>query len=293
VLKANPNLEISSRCQRTIAVPAEFSGIGLHTGEEVTIRFCPASEGTGIVFQRVDLPSKPIIPAALEYVCDTSRSTTIGVGSIKIHTIEHILSALRAYNIDNINIEINSIEPPVGDGSSAPFIKLIEEAGIVDQKNTTPIVKIQQPVYWSEGDIHIVALPEDCFRVSYTLHYPQSKILKAQYFSCEVTPEIYKQQIAPCRTFSQYEEITMLMDRGLIKGGSLSNAVVIKDDIVLSCGGLHFPDEMVRHKVLDLIGDLSLVGFNFFAHIIAIRSGHAANCAFAKTFYDHITMENR
>lgn len=288
-----PDVELLSRCQQTLAVPVEFSGIGLHTGEEVTVRFSPASEGTGIVFQRVDLPGKPVIPAALEYVCDTSRSTSIGIGDIRIHTVEHILSALRAYSIDNLTIEINSIEPPVGDGSSAPFVKLIEEAGIISQKNSIPIVKIQQPVYWSEEDIHIVALPDDCFRVSYTLHYPESKILKAQYFSCEVTPEIYKSQIAPCRTFSQYEEIATLMDRGLIKGGSLSNSVVIKDDVVLSSGGLHFPDEMVRHKVLDLIGDLSLVGFNFLAHIIAIRSGHKAHCRFGEKFYDHITMENR
>lgn len=293
LLSASRDTGILARAQKTLGKPIGFSGIGLHTGEQVSIRFCPASEGTGIVFRRVDLPGSPTIPATLEYVLETNRSTTIGVGNLKIHTIEHILSALRAYHIDNLFIEIDSIEPPVGDGSSAPFVQMIEEAGVIEQKSKAPIINIKQPVYWSEKEVHLVALPENCFRISYTLHYPNNPILQGQFYSSEITPEIFKSEIAPCRTFSQYDEIAKLMDLGLIKGGSLSNAVVIKDNAVLSSGGLHFSDEMVRHKVLDLIGDLSLVGFPFFAHIIAIRSGHAANCAFAKKIYDHITEKGQ
>lgn len=284
----NQKIITASRNQRTIAKEVSLSGIGLHGGEEVSMRFCPADPGTGVVFQRTDLPSKPIIPATVEYVTDTSRNTTIGIGDVVIYTIEHVLSAIRALDIDNIRVEVSAQEPPIMDGSAAPFVDMIEQGGVLEQDQKLNILKIQESIHYSEGDVHLVVLPDDHFRISYTLHYPNCKVMGVQYHSTVVNSDIYKTQIAPCRTFSKYEEISFLMDRGLIKGGSLSNAVVIKDDVVLSKGGLHFPDEMVRHKVLDLIGDISLVGFHFTGHIIAIRSGHAANCAFAKKIYDHI-----
>ena len=229
------------------------------------MRFCPAKEGSGVVFRRIDLPSAPLIPARIEYVCDTNRSTTLGIHDVRIHTVEHVLAALRAYQIDNVTIELNNVEPPVGNGSSDVFVEMIENAEVEEQHATVPIVKIEKPLYLSEGDIHIVAIPSDSFKVSYTLNYPECKALKSQYFSFQLSSESFKSQISPCRTFSLYEEVSMLMDRGLIKGGSLDNAVVIKGDVVFSKGGLFFPDEMVRHKVLDLIGDLSLVGFPFFS----------------------------
>lgn len=288
----NPKLETILRKQRTLRHPALFSGIGIHTGKEVSLKFCPAKEGTGIVFKRVDLPGKPIIPATLEYVQDTSRSTTIGVRDVRIHTVEHVLSALKAYKIDNLLIEISNIEPPVGNGSSDVFVEMIENTGVVDQEKTLAVVKIQRPIYWSEGDIHIVALPSNGYRISYTLHYPESHFLSGQFHSIVLNEESYKKEIAPCRTFSLYKEVSFLMDRGLIKGGSLDNAVVITEDAILSKGGLFFPNEMARHKILDLIGDLSLIGFDFHAHIIAIRSGHASNFAFSKLLFTHFTMEN-
>ncbi len=287
----NPKHKIRTRKQRTLKNDVSFSGIGIHTGEVVNMRFCPSKEGAGITFKRVDLPDQPLIPATLEYVCDTSRSTTIGINNIRIHTIEHVLAALAANQIDNLTIEINSIEPPVGNGSSDVFVEMIEKAGIADQEGIVPIVHLQKPIYWSEGEIHLVAIPDDQFRISYTLNYPNSPILRGQFHSLVVDHASFKQEIAPCRTFSLYEEVSMLMDRGLIKGGSLDNAVVIKGDVVLSKNGLFFPDEMARHKILDMIGDLSLVGFNFCAHILAIRSGHSSNVAFAKKLYNHITME--
>lgn len=288
----NPALKTIVRKQRTLQDFSSFSGIGIHTGKEVGLRFCPAKEGTGIVFKRIDLPGCPVIPATVEYVQDTARSTTIGVKDIRIHTVEHVLSAIKAYNIDNLCIEITSIEPPVGNGSSDVFVEMIEKVGIKEQDHTVPIVKIQQPVYWSEGDIQIIALPYDSFRISYTLSYPGSSFLRGQFHSVVVNEDNFKKEIAPCRTFSLYKELSALMDRGLIKGGSLDNAVVIKDDVILSKGGLFFPDEMARHKILDLIGDLSLIGFDFHAHIIAIRSGHSSNFAFARQLLTHITTEN-
>lgn len=276
-----------SRPQRTLSKEALYSGVGIHTGKEVTIRFCPAAEDSGIVFQRIDLPGKPTIPAAIEYVQDTSRSTMIGVGSCSVQTVEHVLAALSAFQIDNLCIQVTAGEPPIGDGSSDVFVKLIEEAGIAEQNSEKLVFQLKEPVHFSQGNTHLIALPSHDYRISYTLHYPNTPVIRSQYFSTPITEHTFKNEIAPCRTFALYEEITTLMERGLIRGGSLENAVVIKDDVVFSKEGLRFPDEMVRHKVLDLVGDLSLVGFPFHAHIIAIRSGHATNVAFGKEIVRH------
>ncbi|KAF3361568.1 UDP-3-O-[3-hydroxymyristoyl] N-acetylglucosamine deacetylase [Chlamydiales bacterium STE3] len=286
-------LKVAQRKQNTLAKEVSFSGIGIHTGKVVKMRFCPAKEGSGIAFKRVDLPSAPIIPATLEYVKDTSRSTTLGMANVMVHTVEHVLAALKAYKIDNLLIEINNVEPPVGNGSADVFVEMIEEAGLLEQQAILPIVKIEQPLYFSKDDIHLVALPADEFKISYTLSYPNVERLKAQFHTHILTAANFKNEIAPCRTFSLYQEVSMLMDRGLIKGGSLDNAVVIKDEAVLSKGGLFFADEMVRHKILDMIGDFSLIGFEFLAHVISIRSGHASNYAFANTLYHYITSECR
>ena len=293
MISIQPIHETAYRKQRTLKKPIEYSGIGLHTGSQVTMRFVPAGEGTGVAFKRVDLPGKPTIPATIEYVCENTRNTTLGLAEVRIHTVEHVMAAIRAYSIDNLVIEINGTEPPVGNGSSDVFVEMIEKSGILEQNSVTPIVKLSQPVYWSEGEIHLVAIPSDSYKISYTLNYPNTKLIKSQYFSFTLTEDLFKKEIAPCRTFSLYEEVSILMDRGLIKGASLDNAVVIKDDTILSKGGLYFPDEMVRHKILDVIGDLSLIGFDIQAHIIAIRSGHASNVAFARKLFNFITMEKK
>lgn len=293
MISIDPSQKTSWRKQQTIGNPATYSGIGLHTGEGVTMRFVPAKEGTGVIFKRTDLPNTPQIPATVEYVSSNARNTTLGVGDVRIHTVEHVLAAIRAYNIDNVIIEINGIEPPVGNGSSDIFVTMIEEAGIVEQQANTPIIYLSQPVYWSEGEIHLVAIPCDQYRISYTLNYPETRLLKSQYFSTIIDSPTFKKEISPCRTFSLYEEVSALMDRGLIKGASLDNAVVIKDDTILSKEGLFFPDEMVRHKILDIVGDLSLIGLEFRAHVIAIRSGHASNVAFAKKLFNFMTTENK
>lgn len=291
MIPISPNLKTVQRRQRTLSRPVSFSGIGIHTGKQVQMTFQPAKEGTGIVFKRVDLPGKPILPATIEYVCDTARSTTLGIQDIRIHTVEHVLSALKAYSIDNLYIELDSIEPPVGNGSSDVFVDMIEESRITEQEAAKPIVQIQKPIYFSENGIHVVALPAESYRISYTLNYPNHPMLDAQYHSTVVDHATFKADIAPCRTFSLYEEISHLIDRGLVKGASLSNAVVIKDRTVFSKNGLFFPNEMARHKILDIIGDLSLIGFDFHAHIISVRSGHPANYAFAKQLYKYMTTE--
>lgn len=279
---------MKSRRQRTLKKEVSFSGMGLHTGKEVSLRFCPAEEHSGIVFQRIDLPGKPTIPAAIEYVKETSRSTTLGVGSCCVQTVEHVLAAVHAMQIDNLTIQVSAAEPPIGDGSALTFVEMIESAGICEQNAETSIVFLPTPVYFSQGDTHLVALPSEEYRISYTLHYPATPVIRSQYFSCVISEESFKKEIATSRTFALYEEITLLMERGLIRGGSLENAVVIKDDVIFSKEGLRYTDEMVRHKVLDLIGDLALVGFHFCAHVIAIRSGHSSNVALGRLMMDEI-----
>lgn len=280
------------RKQRTLSREVSYSGIGIHTGRCVNMRFIPCEGGTGVIFRRSDLPGRQMIPATVEYVCDTSRSTTIGIGSVKIHTIEHVMAAIRAYKIDNLIVEVSNLEPPVGNGGSDCFVEMIEEAGIEELSATTPVLKLKEPVYFTDGDIHLVALPYEGYKISYTLSYPNNSALKCQYQSFEITPEIFKRELAPCRTFSLYEEVSALMDMGLVKGGSLDNAVIVKGEVFFSKGGLHFEDEMVRHKMLDMVGDLSLIGYDILMHIVAIRAGHASNYAFSKKILQSIMMEN-
>jgi UDP-3-O-[3-hydroxymyristoyl] N-acetylglucosamine deacetylase len=268
--------------QKTVKKKVSYSGVGIHTGEPVSLSFCPAPAHHGIVFRRVDLDPVQEIRADLEFVIDTARNTTLGSQGVKIHTVEHVLAAISAFGIDNLLIEITNIEPPVGDGSALVFTDLLEKAGVLELKETKEILSLKEVVFHSEGQATLVAIPSDSYKISYTLSYPESKLLGCQFYSSVITKELFQKEIAPCRTFSLYEEVSLLMEAGLIKGGSLDNAVVIKGDQVLNSLGLRFDNEMVRHKVLDVIGDMSLVGNSFNAHIIAIKSGHASNFAFAK-----------
>lgn len=271
-----------ARLQRTIKKPVSFAGVGLHTGKEVSLRFCPAPENTGIVFQRVDLPGKPLIPATYEYVQETSRSTLIGKGQASVQTIEHVMAALYAYSIDNIYVQVTAAEPPISDGSSLTFVEMIEEAEVHELSSLAKEFSLKTPVYYSHGSVHLVAMPASEYRISYVLHYPNTPVIRTQYFSIEITQENFKKELASSRTFALYDEINHLMQQGLIRGGSLENAVVVKDDVIFSKEGLRYSDEMVRHKTLDLIGDLALTGFSFKAHVIAVRSGHTSNVALAK-----------
>lgn len=276
----------SSRRQRTLQRSVDYAGIGLHTGETVYLRLNPADENTGVVFRRTDIPGAPLIPARVPYVVDTSdRCTVLGNGLLKIYTVEHLMAALYANQIDNVIVDISNIEPPVGNGSSDVFVEMIQQAGIVEQTVDQPQIVVTEPVYFSHQEIHLVALPCDQYRISYTLNYPKSAALKSQYNSFFITPETFNTEISPCRTFCLYEEISFLMDKGLIKGGSLDNAVVIHGDAILSKNGLFFQDEASRHKILDVVGDLALIGCDIKAHIIAIRAGHAANFQLAKQLF--------
>lgn len=273
---------MTSSLQKTLASQVEFSGVGLFTGGASHIRILPSSANAGVVFQRVDLPGKPLIPALLSFVSETPRCTCLANGNASVRMVEHLLSALQGLGIDNALIEVSGEEIPASDGSALEFVRLIDRAGVQEQEADKKILRIEQPVVWSQGQTHLVALPSDVFQVSYTLHYPHSQFIGSQYHSVVLTPETYRSNIARCRTFSLYEEIAPLIAKGLLKGAGLDQGVLIQGERVLNPEGLRCPDELVRHKILDLVGDMALLGVSVVGHVIAICSGHAANVAFSK-----------
>lgn len=279
--------------QKTLSKPVTLSGKGLFTGEEATITLQPADVDTGIVFRRIDLPGRPSFQAHLRYLVGTPRCTILGNGKTTVQTVEHLLAALTALQVDNVLIELRGPEVPIFDGSSLPFVNAIQSVGYALQDQVKELLSIKEPVFWSKDEVHLVALPSHTFQISYTLHFPQSKFLGTQYYSAEITPEIFAEEIAPSRTFCLYEEITPFIEKGLIKGGGPNNAVIIKQEKVINPDGVRFPDEMARHKVLDLIGDLTLLGRPLCAHVIAIRSGHASNIAFVEELCRHFNRENQ
>ncbi len=276
--------------QKTVQKEAFASGVGLFTGEKVSLKICPALPDTGIVFKRVDLAGAPEIPALVSFVRPAPRCTCLATEHASILMVEHLLSALYAYGIDNASIEVEGPELLAADGSSRFFVEMIEKAVPVVLSAPRRYVRLSQPVYWAKEEVLLVALPADEFRLSYTMHYPHSPLLRSQYYSLAVQPLRYKAEIAPCRTFSLYEEIVPFIEKGIIKGGGLENAVVIQGGRVLNPDGARFEDEMVRHKILDLIGDLALIGAPLLAHVVAVRSGHASNAAFAKTLFDALNL---
>lgn len=265
--------------QRTIAKETSFEGIGLHTGITVSIKFAPAPENHGIVFVRTDLPENPQIPASIDNVTDVFRGTTIGTGEIKIHTVEHVLCALAGLGITNVLILMSAKEPPAADGSALPFVTLLEEAGIVDQEAKTTSYAITEPVQLVDGAKQLIAMPSDKFMISFTIDY-DNPVIGTQYAQFVITPETFRKEIMYARTFGFTREVEELRKQGLALGGDLTNAIVVGDDGILN-EGLRSADEFVRHKVLDLVGDLFLTGLSLKGHFIAIKSGHALNVQMA------------
>ncbi len=267
--------------QQTLAKSATLAGTSLHTGEKVTLTLHPAPAGFGRKFKRSDLPDQPILDAKVESVKTVERSTTIAEGAVKVHTVEHVLSALVGMGVDNALIEMDANEPPIGDGSAQPYVELIKKAGIVAQEAARHSFEVNAPMHLeTAGGSLMTIVPDEKFRISCTNVGPDGRF--TQFFSTEITPAIYEKEIAPARTFVFYEDVKPLMDKGLIKGGSLENAVVVRGEQVLSKEPLRFKDEFVRHKILDIIGDLSLLGRAIKGHIIAVKPGHGPNTELAR-----------
>ena len=291
--------------QRTINYPVSCTGIGLHTGVESTITFHPAEENFGIKFMRNDQKDQIVTPD-IDNVVDLTRGTTIEENGVRVHTTEHVMSACAGMGITNLLIELNSKEPPVMDGSSKDFVAALNEGQIIKQDSDVDFLKITKPVFYAdeEKDVEVFAVPYDGFKTTFTIQYDLDA-LDVQYSSVQNMYTNYEKQIAPARTFCLLSEVAQLEKQGLIKGGNLGNAVIIVDtDIndqqvkffrkrfgikfyegtrgLYKSQILRFKNEPVRHKTLDLVGDLALLGKPILGHITAIKSGHKGNVEFAK-----------
>jgi len=294
--------------QRTIKQPVSLSGIGLHTGGIATMTFRPAPENYGVRFKRIDLGGAPEIPAIVDHVVDVSRGTTIAIGEARVHTVEHVMAALVGLQVDNVLIELDANEPPVIDGSAKPYVDALLKAGFEKQNAPKDYLIIDQPVEYhnEERGVDIVALPTDDYRITVMVDY-HNPALGSQHTGLFNLEKEFVNDFAPCRTFCFLHEVEMLHSKGLIKGGNLDNAIVIvdreldddelkrigekfgiKDPVLLGSNGvlnnrpLHFKNEPARHKLLDLMGDLALIGVPFKAQVLAARPGHAANIEFAR-----------
>lgn len=266
--------------QRTVANSVTFEGTSLHTGAPVRMTLRPAPVDHGFKFRRVDLPDQPFINADVTKVQTVERATTLAEGSVKVHTVEHILSALTGMGIDNAIIEMDANEPPIADGSAKPYVDLIKNAGIQEQDAPVRVWEVREPVILETkaGSI-LTILPSKDYRITVTCVGPEGRI--TQYFDSVVNPLTYEKEFSPARTFTFYEDIKPLLDKGLIQGGSLENAVVIRGDELLSKEPMRFNNEFARHKAMDLVGDLALSGKRILGHVIAIKPGHGPNTELA------------
>ena len=277
--------------QQTLKDSASFSGIGLHSGNRVSMTILPAPANSGVRFRRVDLDGQPEIEARVENVSETNRSTTLAKGNVKVHTVEHVLAALAGNGIDNAIVELDANEPPIADGSSREFCKVIQAAGIVPQTEPREYFTPTQPIELHLGETTMTLFPDEQFKITCTSADKKGRF--TQFYSTEVTPATWEKELAHARTFCFYEEIEFLFKNGLIKGGSLENAIVIRDDAVLTTEPLRYPEEFVRHKMLDIVGDLSLLGKPIRGHVIAVRPGHAGNCGLVRKILEQINKNVR
>ncbi len=273
--------------QKTLKSSIEKRGVGLHSGVEVRLKLKPGEVGEGIIFVRTDLQGQPTIHATAANVTSTLRATTIEENGVKVFTIEHLMSALNACGIDNCQIELNAEEPPVLGGNSVDFFEMIQSVGIVEQDENRRYIRLEK-IYRADSDDgkkFIIALPYDGFRVSFTSINPHP-LIGIQYADFEITQDVYRNEIAPARTIAYEKEIDALRKMGLGLGGTIENVIVYNDEGWLN--PLKYPDELVRHKILDVIGDMRLAGI-FNCHVIAAASGHALNTKLAKKIYEDIS----
>jgi UDP-3-O-[3-hydroxymyristoyl] N-acetylglucosamine deacetylase/3-hydroxyacyl-[acyl-carrier-protein] dehydratase len=262
-----------------------YEGVGIHTGEKTRLRFIPAEPNTGVRFRVKHGDDWVEIPAHVDSAPEDvpfERSTRLTLNGASISTVEHVLATLYGLSIDNCILELEGSEPPEpADGSCKSYVDAILEKGIVEQGVPATVYEVTRPVQWSKEGIGITAIPYDGFRVSFTIQY-DNDVIGTQYASFDIDPETFAEEIAPSRTFALRREVDYLKGRGLIKGGTLSNALVVDEDKILNEEPLRFPDEFVRHKILDLIGDLSLLGMPIKGHVISLKSGHESNVQFVR-----------
>lgn len=266
--------------QKTIKEPIKLSGKGLHTGNLTEVIFEPAPPDSGVKFIRMDLPGQPEIKALVENVIDIERGTTLGCGEVKVHTVEHVLSAFAGMNIYNVNVKISGNEPPALDGSSRPFVEAILKSGIHESDVEQPVFKVEKFYEVTKNDKKILIIPHKSLRVSFTIDYPHPKIT-VQHVDFESSEAGFIEEINGARTFGFVSDYDELKKKGQALGASLENTVALSEDKILN-PDLRYPDEFVRHKVLDVLGDLYLLGLPIIGHVIAFKTGHAHNVQLVK-----------
>ncbi|APG27611.1 UDP-3-O-[3-hydroxymyristoyl] N-acetylglucosamine deacetylase [Syntrophotalea acetylenivorans] len=262
--------------QKTLQQPVKISGIGLHSGQEITMSLRPAEANTGIIFHRSEGERIVSIEASSANVVDTRMATVIGKGGLSVSTVEHLMAALAACGIDNLHIDIDGPEVPIMDGSAAPFIALLQDCGTRQLAANRKYLAIRKPITVVDGEKRVTLIPSRFFRISYDIAFDHPCI-SLQHRAVKVSENLFAKDLAPARTFGFLHEVEYLKANGLARGGSLENAVVIGEDSILNPEGLRFNDEFVRHKILDAIGDFSLVGYPILGHIKAYKAGHDIN----------------
>jgi UDP-3-O-[3-hydroxymyristoyl] N-acetylglucosamine deacetylase len=262
--------------QRTLAERITMSGVGLHSGKPVQMSLVPAPVDHGVVFVRTDLPGRPELPAKPELVVDTSLATTLGRDGIRVGTVEHLMSALVGMGVDNVRVELDGPEVPILDGSAAPFCFLIRTAGVFEQRKLKRFMVIKKPVEVRDGDKLARLIPASRFSISCTIDF-KHPLISNQSYRMDFTDRTFDREISRARTFGFVRDVEKLKAMGLAKGGSLENAIVVDEFSIQNPEGLRFPDEFVRHKILDAVGDLALLGMPVLGHLMAHKSGHALN----------------
>jgi len=270
--------------QRTLCSDVGFSGIGLHSGKTAHLTLKPAPVNHGVKFVRKDLPNAPTISARFNCVVDTSLATVIGADGVIVSTIEHLMSCLAGLSIDNVVVELDSYEVPVMDGSAGPFTRRIMEVGIHEQKAARHFFVLKKPIELEQDGKFVGAYPDTTFKITCNIDF-EHPLIRKQSCTIEVVDSIFEREISSARTFGFLHEVEYLKRYGLARGGSLDNAIVIHDKGILNKEGLRFNDEFVRHKLLDCIGDFSLLGMPIIGHIVTHKSGHAFNHAFLENFF--------
>jgi UDP-3-O-[3-hydroxymyristoyl] N-acetylglucosamine deacetylase len=274
------------RQQQTLSNPISCTGVGLHTGKPVTLTLRPAPTDTGVVFVNRNGHAGATLAASVDHLVATELCTAISGNGFQVKTIEHVLAALAGLSVDNVFVDIDAAEAPVMDGSSAPFVRLIQSAGVKAQNRRRAFLKITRPLEIVDGSRRIRIEPSSTPRITYTIQYDHP-LIRTQTYTYEHSTHAFATEIAEARTFGFLQEVEALWSRGLGRGGNLENTVVLSQDGILNESGLRFADEFVRHKVLDLIGDFSLLGLPFIGHLIADRSGHALHTRLVKQILDH------
>lgn len=273
-------------CQQTLKRPVQCTGIGLHSGKKVNLAIKPAPVNHGIRFVRTDLAHKPVINAHFRNVIDTSLATTLGQDGVIVSTVEHLMAALAGLHVDNALLEMDAYEAPIMDGSAGPFSALVKKAGVVEQTGKRYYFVVKESIEMVEDDKKVGLYPSDVPRVTCSIDFDHP-LLRNQTYSITLDDGHFEKEISQARTFGFLSEVDYLKRNGFAKGGSLENAVVIDKDRILNPEGLRYKDEFIRHKILDCIGDLSLLGMPIVGHIVAHKSGHALNYSLLKKFMEH------